>query len=369
MMRKNLGFFLWLATVCIMAAGLIALYSASYQNVRVSHKVFYDQLFGAGFAVLLMTYLSRFDYRRFYDGAYVFYGMTVVLLIFVLVSGRHALGAQRWFSIAGVSFQPSEVMKLSLIMALARYFNDRRSPSAVRPHHVLLILWHDLIVPFFLALMPMMLVFKQPDLGTSILLFGIFIIMLLSSGLRYRFIAGFLLLCLSVVPLGWHFLKQYQKDRLLVFLNPNIDPLGAGYTIIQSKIAIGSGSFLGKGWLAGTQNQLNFLPERHTDFIFSTIGEEWGFLGAMFLLIGYFIVIDSGLKIAEQMKDRFGMMAASGCIGIFALQVVINIGMVLGLCPVVGITLPLVSYGRTSFFIFTVMVGFLLSLSRRRTVF
>lgn len=369
MSRKNLGLFLWIATVSVMAAGLIALYSAAYQNVRVAHKVFFDQLIGAGLGVLIMAYLSRVDYRRFYDIAYVFYGIAVLLLVFVLAAGRHALGAQRWFSIMGVSFQPSEIMKLGLILALGRYFSDRRSPLAVRPHNVLQILWHDLFVPFLLAGVPMLLVFKQPDLGTAILLFGIFIIMLVVSGLRYRFIMGFLALCLSVVPLGWHLLKPYQKDRLLVFLNPNIDPLGAGYTIIQSKIAIGSGMFFGKGWLAGTQNQLNFLPERHTDFIFSTIGEEWGFLGAMFLVICYFIIINSGIKVAEQVKDRFGMLAASGCVGIFALQVTINIGMVLGLCPVVGITLPLVSYGRSSFFIFIVMIGFLLSLSRRRTVF
>jgi rod shape determining protein RodA len=369
MSRKNLGSFLWIATVSVMAAGLIALYSAAYQNVRVAHKVFFDQLFGAGLGVLLLWFLARLDYRKFYDIAYVLYGVMVSMLVLVLVAGRHALGAQRWFSILGVSFQPSELMKLALILALGRYFSDRRSPLAVRPQNITQILWHDLIVPFLLTGLPMLLVFKQPDLGTAILLFGIFIIMLVVSGLRYRFVMGFLLLCLSVVPLGWHVLKAYQKDRLLVFLNPNIDPLGAGYTIIQSKIAIGSGMFLGKGWLSGTQNQLNFLPERHTDFIFSTIGEEWGFLGAMFLLICYFIIIDSGLKVAEQVKDRFGMLTASGCVGIIALQVTINIGMVLGLCPVVGITLPLVSYGRSSFFIFVIMIGFLLSLSRRRTVF
>jgi len=368
-MRKNMGFFLWLATACVIAAGLVALYSASYQNVRVSHKVFYDQLVGAGIGFLVIFFLSRSDYRKFYDIAYVFYGISVCLLVMVMVSGRHALGAQRWFSLGGISFQPSEVAKLALIMALGRYFSDRRSPLAIRPNNFTEIIWHDLVVPFLITAVPMLLIFKQPDLGSAILIFGIFAVMLVASGLRYRFVLGFFGLCLSVVPFGWHILKQYQKDRLLVFLNPNIDPLGAGYTIIQSKIAIGAGEIFGKGWLSGTQNQLNFLPERHTDFIFSTIGEEWGFLGAMFLLICYFIIIQSGIKIAEQVKDRFGMLAAAGCVGIISLQVVINIGMVLGLCPVVGITLPLVSYGRTSFMVFIVMIGFLVSLSKRRTVF
>ena len=164
-------------------------------------------------------------------------------------------------------------------------------------------------------------------------------------------------------------LRPYQKDRLLVFLNPNIDPLGAGYTIIQSRIAVGSGQIFGKGWLAGTQNQLNFLPERHTDFIFSVVGEEWGLIGVLFFLFCYFVLIDVGLRIADQVKDKFGVQVAIGIVGILALQVLINIGMVIGLCPVVGITLPMVSYGRSSFIIFMLMMGFLLSLGRRRTVF
>ena len=176
-------------------------------------------------------------------------------------------------------------------------------------------------------------------------------------------------LCVAAAPLAWNVLKSYQKDRLLVFLNPNIDPLGAGYTIIQSKIAIGSGRILGKGWLAGTQNQLNFLPERHTDFIFSVIGEEWGIIGAILLLVLYFLLIHCSLNIANQVKDKFGMFVSMGIVAILTLQVVINIGMVVGLFPIVGLTLPFVSYGRSSFLIFIVMMGFLLNLSKRRTVF
>ena len=160
-----------------------------------------------------------------------------------------------------------------------------------------------------------------------------------------------------------------REDRLLVFLNPNIDPLGAGYTIIQSKIAVGSGQFFGKGWLEGTQNLLNFLPEQHTDFIFSVVGEEWGFLGAIFLLLAYGGLIVTGLSIAEQVNDKFGTQVAVGIVGIVALQVIINMGMVMGLFPVVGITLPMISYGRTSFMVFMIMMGILLSLSKRRTIF
>ncbi len=215
----------------------------------------------------------------------------------------------------------------------------------------------------------MLLAFKQPDLGTAILFFGVFLIMIFTSGIPYQILWGFWGLCLVALPFGWHILKSYQKDRLLVFLNPNIDPLGAGYTIIQSKIAIGSGQFFGKGWLAGTQNQLNFLPERHTDFIFSVIGEEWGLLGTLFVIGCYGVLIYYGLRIAEQVKDQFGTHLAIGATSILALQAIINMGMVMGLCPVVGIPLPLVSYGRTSFLMFTVVVGILLSLNQRRKVF
>jgi len=220
-----------------------------------------------------------------------------------------------------------------------------------------------------MAALPMALVFKQPDLGTAFLIFGVFLVILFASGLEYRYLVWFMILCVSAVPVIWYFLKGYQKMRLLVFLNPNIDPLGAGYTIIQSKIAVGSGGLFGKGWLAGTQNQLNFLPERHTDFIFSVIGEEWGLVGTIVTIGCFFILAHSGLNIAQNQKDRFGMLVTAGIVAILTLQVVVNVGMVMGLFPVVGITLPLISYGRSSFMVFVLMVGFLLNLSKRRTVF
>ncbi len=368
-MRRDIGVVIFIFTFAVIAFGLIALYSASYQNVRVSHKVFYDQVVFSVLGLFMLLYLSHVDYRKFYDMAYFIYGGSVILLILVLVAGRHALGAQRWFSIAGISFQPSELAKVSLIFGLGRYFSDRRSSFSARARSPVGVLWRDLVVPLLITLVPMLLVFKQPDLGTSLLFFGIFIFMLFASGLRYRYILGFLMICLVLMPFGWHVIKPYQKDRLLVFLNPNIDPLGAGYTIIQSKIAVGSGRLWGKGWLSGTQNQLNFLPERHTDFIFSVIGEEWGLLGTLIFLLCYGVVIYAGLKVAEQVKDRFGMQIAVGMIVIFSLQVLINIGMVLGMCPVVGITLPLVSYGRTSFMVSLFMIGVLLNLSKRHTIF
>ena len=366
-MKRNMVFYIWILTLIIIGFGLIALYSATYQNVRVTQKVFFDQVTGAGIGLFLLWVIGRMDYRKFFDMAYVLYGMNIIFLILVLINGRQALGASRWLELGPISFQPSEFTKFSLILLLARYFSQHRSKISFYLHGSFKILLRDMVFPFLLSALSMILIFKQPDLGTTILLFGIFCFMLFASGVAYQYIVGLIVVGLGVLPFTWHLLKPYQKDRLLVFLNPNIDPLGAGYTIIQSKIAIGSGKFFGKGWLSGTQNQLNFLPERHTDFIFSVIGEEWGLVGTLLLVCCYFLLIDYGIKIATQIKDQFGSLVAVGIVGILSLQVVINIGMVLGLFPVVGITLPLISYGRTSFIIFIIMLGILVNMSKKRT--
>ncbi|OGX38034.1 MAG: rod shape-determining protein RodA [Omnitrophica WOR_2 bacterium RIFCSPHIGHO2_02_FULL_52_10] len=368
-MRRDIAQKIWTYTVAIIMIGLAALYSASHENVRVPHSIFYDQLLCTAVGLVFMYLLGKVDYRKFYDVAYVLFLLNIVLLVCVLASGKYILGARRWMMIGGISFQPSELTKLSLILVLGRYLSNRRPTLSFGFFSRSQILLKDLIVPFLITAVPMVMIFKQPDLGTAILLFGIFIVMVFVTNLEYRYIFGFLGLCLAALPFAWSILKPYQKDRLLVFLNPNIDPLGAGYTIIQSRIAVGSGQILGKGWLAGTQNQLSFLPERHTDFIFSVIGEEWGILGTLLLVCLYFLLIINSLQIANQVKDKFGMLVTVGIVGILTLQVVINVGMVLGLFPIVGLTLPFVSYGRTSFMVFILMMGFLLNLSKRRTIF
>ncbi len=368
-MNRDLQKAIWVSTVGIVIFGLMAVYSASYSNARVSHEIFYDQLICAVLGFVMMYGLGKMDYRRFYDMAYPFYIFNILLLLAVLLSSRYILGARRWIEMGGINFQPSEFMKLSVILMLGRYFANRPPRLSFSFFTKAQIILRDLIFPFILVGIPIVLIFKQPDLGTAIMIFGIFLGMLFVSELELKYFMGFLFACLSLVPLGWHILKDYQKDRLLVFLNPNIDPLGAGYTIIQSKIAIGSGQILGKGWLSGTQNQLNFLPERHTDFIFSVIGEEWGLLGALILIGLYGVLIFCGLTIANQIRDRFGTFVTIGIVMILALQVIINIGMAMGLFPIVGLTLPLISYGRSSLLTFLVMIGFLLNLSQRRTVF
>lgn len=368
-MSRNLGQTIWVVTIAIIIMGLVALYSASYQNVRVPQKIFFDQLICAFVGLGIMFLLSHFDYRKFFDIAYALYAMNILLLLMVLFGGRHILGAKRWIEVGGMNFQPSELTKLAVIFALARYLSHRSHSVPLNIQSFRQVLLRDLFVPFLLVAVPMLLIFKQPDLGTSLLMLGIFIFMIFASGVSYKYIFSFLGAGLIALPFAWHILKGYQKDRLMVFLNPNIDPLGAGYTIIQSKIAVGSGRLFGKGWLSGTQNQLNFLPERHTDFIFSVIGEEWGLLGSLLLVACFFVLISSCLTIAQQSKDHFGSLVAIGIVAILTLQVIINIGMVLGLCPVVGLTLPFVSYGRSSFIIFIFMLGFLLNLSKHRTVF
>jgi len=360
---------IWTHTIFIIGIGLLALYSASFNNNGVGISVFYDQLFCAAIGLVLMILLSRGNYRKFFDVAYVVYGISVFFLIMVLVMGRHALGATRWFSIAGFSFQPSEFSKLAVIFFLGRYFSERRPRLTFNAVTSAGEIWADLIWPLFLILISMALIFKQPDLGTAILVMGIFLVMLYASGISIKLFWTLIAMMTMMMPLAWHLLKPYQKNRLLVFLNPSLDPLGAGYTITQSKIAVGSGELLGKGWLAGTQNQLNFLPERHTDFIFSVIGEEWGLLGGVFLVYCYSIIIYCGFQIAQHNKDPFGQLVTLGIVTILAMQVVINIGMVMGLLPVVGITLPLISYGRTSFMVFAILIGFLLNLAKKRTIF
>ena len=367
-MVYNLKKAIWATIIAIIVFGLLVLYSASSQSTRVSQQVFYNQLFFSALGLLAIFFLSRVDYRKYYDFAYLFYGINVFLLIAIFIFGYYALGAKRWIEILGLNFQPSEFMKFSLILALARYFTDHKPKISFYNPWAKPALFSEFIIPFMLTAFPMLLIFKQPDLGTAILVLGIFFVMVFAAGVSARYLACFFGLCVLATPLLWQMMKSYQRDRLMVFLKPNIDPLGAGYTIIQSKIAIGSGQLFGKGWLAGTQNQLNFLPERHTDFIFSVIGEEWGFIGGIAILACFYILIISSLRVVEQTKETFGYLAGVGFVSIFALQIIINIAMVLGLCPIVGITLPFISYGRSSFLVFVLMFGFLINLGKKNKI-
>jgi rod shape determining protein RodA len=318
--------------------------------------------------ILLFLGMSNFNYRRLWDVTYVIYGMAVFLLLLVYVLGIVRLGAQRWLRFGGFNFQPSEMAKLVMTIFLARYFSRKSADDASLSVNRFGIV-RGLLLPLFFVIIPVGLIIEQPDLGSGILVLCLFFAMLFLSGVKLRYILLVVVSAGVCVPVVWHFLREYQKERLMVFLNPNIDPLGAGYTVIQSKIAIGSGKFLGKGWLLGTQSQLHFLPESHTDFIFATFAEEWGFVGCAVLLCLYAYLIIKGIAIASTTGDHFGRLLASGISLMLAIQVFVNIAMNLGLAPVVGVPLPLMSYGGSSLFVTFISLGILVNIDRKRAVF
>jgi rod shape determining protein RodA len=270
--------------------------------------------------------------------------------------GDVSMGAQRWLDLGVVRFQPSEIMKLAVPLACAWFLHDRPLPPD----------FLTLCVLAIAILVPTLLIAEQPDLGTALLVAAGAMMVVLLAGLQLRYILGMAVLVIGAVPIVWHFLHDYQRQRVLTFLNPQTDPLGAGYHTIQSQIAIGSGGLFGKGYMNGSQAQLEFLPERSTDFIFAVVGEEWGLVGLLVLLALYLIVIARGLFIAAQAQDTFTRLIAGGLTLLFAVYVFVNSGMVAGLLPVVGVPLPLVSYGGTS--MVTLMAGFgiLMSIHSRR---
>lgn len=358
---KDFDTILTIMTFVVFLIGLLAIHSATQaKGLALNESYTLKQLTWFGIGMLLLIITIKVSYHKFLDIAYVIYIVNILLLVLVLVMGHVRLGAQRWFSIFGFAFQPSEFMKISLVLALSAYVGQKK--GAMEP-------LESLLVPTILMAIPFVLVLLQPDLGTALLLVPVFLAILLAGGARPKYLMRMILFGLACMPVFWHFLRGYQKQRLTVFINPNADPLGAGYTIIQSKIAIGSGGLIGKGWLNGTQNQLNFIPERHTDFIFSVIGEEWGFFGALVLVLIYLLIVYRAFNIGNLTSDRYGKCITTGIAVMLGLQVIINIGMTIGLMPVVGIPLPLVSYGGSSLLTTLIAVGLLLNVGLRRSTF
>jgi rod shape determining protein RodA len=306
-----------------------------------------------GVAALIMVVAALVDLRTWLNIAYWFYGIVMALLVAVEIKGAVGMGAQRWIDLGVIQIQPSEMMKIAAVLALARYFNGVTVEEVGRP-------WR-LIVPALLVLVPAGLVLKQPDLGTALMLVLCGAAMFFLAGVRIWQFGLVIAACLGAVPVAWRFLRDYQKNRIYTFLDPENDPLGAGYHSLQSKIAIGSGGWSGKGFLMGTQSHLNFLPERQTDFIFTMLAEEWGFIGGMVLLGLYLLAFAYGFAIAFRAKNHFGRLLALGITMNLFLYVFINTAMVMGLIPVVGVPLPLISYGGTA--MLTVMFGFGLLMS------
>ena len=331
------------ALLAVLAFGLIVLYSAAHGDTDVLG----NQLVRIGIAggvMLIAAQLQPHFYRRW---AWVIYGVGLALLVVVLFLGDTAKGAQRWLDLPGLPrFQPSELMKLAVPLAIASYFHERPLPPN----------WLELGVAFALFAVPAGLIAMQPDLGTGIMVAGGGLAVVLLSGIRWRLVAGLATLAAMAAPVLWFVMRDYQKARVLTLLDPESDPLGAGWNIIQSKIALGSGGFSGKGLTQGTQAQLEFLPESRTDFIIAVIGEELGLLGAALLLGLYFVVIARALLMAARAPDTFGRLAAGSLTLVFFAYVFVNIAMVSGMLPVVGVPLPLVSYGGTS--AITLLAGF-----------
>ena len=342
--------------------GVLTLYSSTQGTPEAQGILLHEkQMIWWILGVVGLVALLLIDYRHLEHFAYGIYLVSLASLGYVLLFGRSISGARRWIDLGVFQFQPSELIKLTLILALAKYFHHHRSSG---PYGLL-----ELKAPFLIFLVPFPLVLLEPDLGTAIILLLIFFSILLFLGLRRHSIAILLVLGIASIPAGWFCLKDYQKDRILTYLDPSRDPLGSGYHILQSKIAIGSGGFWGKGFLHGTQARLHFLPEQHTDFIFSVFAEEWGFFGSLLLLLAYLVVILWGLNICSRAKDPFGMIVSLGITFLLFWHVTINISMGVGLLPVVGIPLPLFSYGG-SFLIATLLgIGLLLNICIRRFVF
>lgn len=352
---------LFAMVLVVLVIGLAAVYSAAHPRAGFSAENFcMKQAAWMALGLIVFAVVITMSYQRFIDAAYFFYAVIIVALVLVLVLGRARLGAQRWFSIGGFAFQPSEFIKIALILALASYVGSHRGGMARFSHFCAALVL--LAVPFGLVLI-------QPDLGTALTLVPVFFAIMFVAKTDLRYLGGMILAGFAAMPVFWHFLREYQKQRLLVFVNPNSDPLGAGYTIIQSKIAVGSGGLFGKGWLNGSQGQLNFLPEHHTDFIFSVIGEEFGFLGGLALVLLYFFIIHRAFRIAELTNDVYGKAIATGVAVLLAMQAAVNISMTIGLMPVVGIPLPLVSYGGSSMIATFMALGLVMNVGMRRSTF
>ena len=346
------------ATAAIVIMSLVIIGSATHVNTPSEERYWFVQRQGISIIVdiALAIFLMNFDYKILQRYGNHFYVFNLILLILVMLIGQTALGAQRWIALGPISIQPSEFSKLIMIIALAALMEKRGRIRSLS----------DLTPVAGYVLVPFLLVLKQPDLGTSLVFLAIFFGMVFVAGIRLRILFGIFGLGLAAMPVLWHFLKDYQKMRIMVFMDPNVDPLGAGYHIIQSKIAIGSGLLFGKGLFGGTQSQLNFLPENHTDFIFSVVGEELGFVGCTVLLLLYLIVLWRGIKIAQDASDTFGRLLAVGITSMIAFHVLVNVGMTMGIMPVTGIPLPLMSYGVSSLTTNIMAIAILLNIQLRR---
>ncbi len=350
--KMHIDMHLLFGILLLCGIGLIMIYSAGGQDIKLVLRQAVIMLI----ALMLMIAVAQINPYQLQRWSIWFYLFGIILLIIVLYAGHIGKGAQRWLNLGLFKFQPSEIMKLGVPMVIAWYISGSSLPPAIM----------RVLTSCLMIMIPVLLIAKQPDLGTALLVATAGFAVLFIAGISWRFIISVMVIIASAAPVLWHFMHDYQKRRVLTFLNPEQDPLGAGYHTIQSKIAIGSGGLFGKGWLNGTQSHLEFLPERSTDFIFAVFSEEFGLMGVILLLTAYSYIIARGLLIALNAQQTYGKLLASGLILTFFVYVFVNVGMVTGQLPVVGVPLPLISHGGTS--IVTLMLGFgiLMSISTHR---
>jgi rod shape determining protein RodA len=359
---QNFDWILLLILMMIAAISLLNLYSATFPLQETGGlQIFTKQAywFLIGFAVLLI--MTTVDYHLLERLAYPLYVLAVLLLVIVLQVGDTRSGSQRWLSFGGMTLQPSELAKIAVVVVLAKFFNEHGEVNDYR--------LRDLWLPFVLVIIPCGLILIEPDLGTALILIIVSSSIFLFVGIQRNTLIILILVGFCAAPAGWFSLKEYQQKRITTFLQPDKDPLGAGYHLNQSKIAIGSGQLWGKGYLKGTQTRLNFLPEQHTDFAFSVLAEEWGFAGSLVLLLLYLLLTLWGINIAKISKDRFGAIIALGIIAFVFWQLIINVSMTTGLVPVVGIPLVMMSYGGSSTTATMAGMGLLMNISMRRFMF
>jgi rod shape determining protein RodA len=360
---KNFDWITFLIIISLAVIGIMTIYSATRSPLGTGeHPDFYlKQILWLLISTVVLFAVVSIDYIWFYRISYPLYGLGLLLLLIVLFGGRTSMGAQRWLSIGPISFQPSEFFRIFFIIVFSSYLTNMGRHSVDRM---------SLKSLFIFGILPLVLLIKQPDLGTAILLMSLFVTLSVSKGISKKIITVIVIIGIISIPfLGhifWEGLKDYQKNRLIAFIDPEIDPAGIGYHINQSKISVGSGGFLGKGYLKGTQGPLRFLPEKHTDFIFAVFAEEWGFMGSTVLLGIYLMLFLRGLDTAMRAKDEFGRLTALGITAMFFIYFCVNIGMALGIMPVVGVPLPFVSYGGTALLSNFIAAGILINIRTRR---
>ena len=354
---KSLNKIILIVIAVLSVLSLVMIYSATstVEATGFKNNFFVKQAIWVVISFFMLIIVSTISYEVWIGLSPWMYYITVGLLLILLLVGKNVFGSVRWFHLGPIAFQPSEFVKASLVLMLTKFIADNKGKID---------LLEGMGKTFILIGIPMSLILLQPDLGTTLIFIPMIFFMLFISGMKKRYLITTFALLAALAPIFYFFLmKDYQRKRITSFLNPEGDPLGSGYSLIQSKIAVGSGGFFGKGLFKGTQSQLNFIPEHHTDFIFSVIGEELGFLGAVIILFLYYLLIMEGIKIAIYSKDRTSTILATGIVSIFITQVFVNIGMTLGILPVVGVPLPFLSYGGSSLLFSMFLAGILLNIN------